>query len=88
MMYLVRLQSLISLKGSKLCIISYTSPDREKNNSEFDYYNDKKPQIAYGIYYMLEKNSVMICNISCASSITTWGKSEELRGKLLERCRE
>lgn len=68
--------------------ISYTSPDREKNNSEFDYYNDKKPQIAYGIYYMLEKNSVMICNISCASSITTWDESEELRDKLLERCRE
>lgn len=68
--------------------ISYTSPDREKNNSEFDYYNEKKPQIGYGTYYMLEEDSVMVCNIFYMGSSTTWDKSEELRDKLLERCKE
>lgn len=63
--------------------ISYTSPEREKNNSGYDYYNNQKPKIGYGTYYMLLEESVMVCKIGCGFSVTKWDKSEELRSKLL-----
>ena len=66
--------------------ISYTSPDWERKNTEFDYYNEKKPKVGYGTYYMLQEHSVMVCNIGYGWSSTTWDNSEELRNKLLERC--
>lgn len=64
--------------------ISYTSPSRDKDNSEYDYYNDNKPKIGYGTYYMLEEESVMVCEIGYGSSTTYWNKSEELRKKFMK----
>ena len=39
--------------------ISYTNPERDMRDTEFDYYNDKKPNITYGTYYMLDGDSVI-----------------------------
>lgn len=63
--------------------MSYTNPEREKNDKEFCYYNDKKPNISYGTYYMLDGESVMVCKIGYGWSTIHYDKSEELRQKLL-----
>ena len=65
--------------------ISYTNPQRELTNRGFDYYNDNKPNIGYGTYYMLEENSVMVCKIGIGWSSIHHDKSEELRQKLLAK---
>lgn len=64
--------------------ITYTSPAAEKRNTEYDYYNDKKPKVGYGTYYMLCENSVAVCKIGYGWSEMGWDKSEELRNKLLQ----
>lgn len=63
--------------------ISYTTPARDKDDSEFDYYNDQKINVGCGIYYMLEENSVCVCDIGCWGHSMHWDKSEELRQKLI-----
>ena len=64
--------------------ITYTSPQAETRNTEYDYYNDKKPKVGYGTYYMLCEDSVEVCEIGYGLSVMKWDKSEELRNKLLQ----
>lgn len=82
-------------KDFKYLGVTYTSPSAEADERfvrEYGYYNDRKPEVGYGTYYMLDKfdeqEKVMICEIGYGCTTTKWSDDKELVGRLKKELEE